>query len=269
MVHSNLHTHTSFCDGAAAPEEYIRAASDIGFTALGFSGHSYTYFDCEYCLPPDYSAYQNEILRLKEQYKDKIYIALGLERDIHSPVDNYNYDYVIGSTHYVVKGGVYISVDRAADYFSSVVKDIYGGNVLGFVKDYYEAEAQVIKKTKGNIVGHFDLIRKYNHGNRFFDEDSKEYKNLAIDALDAVCEDADIFEINSGAAARGANPIPYPAPFLLRRLKENGKYIILSSDAHKPENLTAGFDTALQTAKAAGFTSVLELCESGFMETAI
>lgn len=269
MVHSNLHTHTSFCDGAAAPEEYIKAALSLDFTALGFSGHSYTYFDSECSLPPDYSAYQAEILRLKEKYKDNIHIALGLERDIHSPVDDYKYEYVIGSTHYVLKDGEYVSVDRSPDYFAEVVNNIYGGNAMQFVKEYYATEAEVIKKTGGNIVGHFDLVRKFNHGNKFFDETTKEYINAALESLDAVCEDADIFEINSGAAARGANPIPYPSLILLERLKEKGKKIIISSDAHKPQNLTAGFELALQMAKQAGFTSVVELCEGGFKETAI
>ncbi len=269
MLRSNLHTHTSFCDGAAAPVEYINNALSLGFTALGFSGHSHTPFDSEYCLPANYAKYQEEILRLKEQFEDKIYIALGLERDIHSVVDKFEYDYVIGSTHYILKNGKYISVDRSNEYFVNVIKEIYGGNALNFAKDYYATQADVIKKTKGNIVGHFDLIRKYNYNNKYFDENNREYINAALEALEAVCEDADIFEINSGAAARGANPVPYPAPFLLRCLKEKGKYIIISSDAHKPECLNAGFDVALQMAKDAGFKSVLELCEKGFKETAI
>lgn len=269
MVRSNLHTHTSFCDGVAAPSEYVKKALSLGFTALGFSRHSHTPFDSEYCLPEGHAEYHKEILRLKEQYKDEIYIALGLERDIHSAVDEFDYDYVIGSTHYILKDGRYISVDRSNEYVANVIKEIYGGNALEFAKDYYATQAEVIKKTKGNIVGHFDLVRKFNHKNKYFDEDNREYINAALEALDAVCEDADIFEINSGATARGANPIPYPAPFLLKRLKEKGKQIILSSDAHKPENLTAGFDIALQMAKDAGFTSVLELGEKGFMETKI
>lgn len=269
MVRSNLHTHTNFCDGAAPPIDYVEKALELGFTALGFSGHSLTVFDSEYCLDADCSEYRKEILRLKELYKDKIFISLGLERDSYSVEDNYNYEYVIGSSHYVKKGDDFIAVDRSDEYFANAIKSVYGGDAMCFVKDYYETQANVIKRTKGDIVGHFDLIKKFNYGNKYFDEDDKKYINYALEAVDAVCEDADIFEINSGAAARGANPIPYPSSFILKHLKEKGKQIILSSDSHKPESLAGGFEISLQMVKDAGFTSVIELCENGFKETKI
>ncbi len=269
MIRSNIHTHTNFCDGSAPPIKYVEKAIELGFDALGFSGHSLTVFDPDYCLDADYSGYQNEILRLKELYKDKIYIALGIERDSFSGIDDFEYEFVIGSSHYVKINDEFIAVDRSDEYFANAIKTVFGGNALLFAEEYYKTQANVIKRTKGNVVGHFDLIKKYNNGNKYFDEDNKHYINAALEALDAVCEDADIFEINSGAAARGANPVPYPSPFILKRLKEKGKKIIFSSDAHKPQNLTAGFNLSLQMAKDAGFTSVVEFCECGFKETKI
>ena len=37
----NLHTHTTFCDGANSAEEMVRAAIELGCEGIGFSGHSY------------------------------------------------------------------------------------------------------------------------------------------------------------------------------------------------------------------------------------
>ena len=44
-ISSNPHIHTNFCDGENTPEEMVKAAIRIGFTALGFTGHSPTPYD--------------------------------------------------------------------------------------------------------------------------------------------------------------------------------------------------------------------------------
>ena len=49
---TDLHTHTSFCDGTASPEEMAEAALRLGLDCLGFSGHSYTFFEESYCMSP-------------------------------------------------------------------------------------------------------------------------------------------------------------------------------------------------------------------------
>ena len=46
----NLHTHTCFCDGKDEPEEMVKKAIDLGFCALGFSGHEYSVNDEEFCM---------------------------------------------------------------------------------------------------------------------------------------------------------------------------------------------------------------------------
>ena len=36
---ANYHTHSVYCDGRDTPAEMAQAAFDLGFGALGFSGH--------------------------------------------------------------------------------------------------------------------------------------------------------------------------------------------------------------------------------------
>ena len=64
---TNLHTHTSFCDGKSTPEEMISYAIEKGFGSIGFSGHGHTSFDESYCIT-DTDGYIAEIKRLKEKY---------------------------------------------------------------------------------------------------------------------------------------------------------------------------------------------------------
>ena len=50
MIIGDIHTHTTYCDGKNTPEEMVRAAIDKGLGVIGFTGHSYTFFDTEYCM---------------------------------------------------------------------------------------------------------------------------------------------------------------------------------------------------------------------------
>ena len=78
---ANFHTHTCYCDGKDRPEELVKKAIELGFTALGFSGHEYTEFDPDFCMSlEDTEKYRAEISRLKEKYRDSLRIYLGTER---------------------------------------------------------------------------------------------------------------------------------------------------------------------------------------------
>jgi predicted metal-dependent phosphoesterase TrpH len=50
MIFTDLHVHTTFSDGKNTPEEVVLSAIDMGFDAIGFSGHGYTDFDLTYCM---------------------------------------------------------------------------------------------------------------------------------------------------------------------------------------------------------------------------
>ena len=88
---SNLHTHSTFCDGRNTPEEIVLAAIDKGFSSIGFSGHGYTPYDLRYCMK-DTEGYIAEINRLKTKYQGRIKILLGIEEDAFAPAYRKNFD---------------------------------------------------------------------------------------------------------------------------------------------------------------------------------
>ena len=49
--------------------------------------------------------------RLKEKYKNEIQIYLGIEEDMHGQVNRADFDYIIGSSHYIRLGGHYYPLD--------------------------------------------------------------------------------------------------------------------------------------------------------------
>ncbi len=263
MIRENLHTHTLYCDGKNTAEEMILSAIEKSFTDIGFSGHSFTEFDTSYCMTetPEYRA---EILSLKEKYKGKINVWLGLEKDYFSNEDRGAYDYIIGSVHYVLKNGQYIPVDESAETIKNAVENEYGGDYSLFIKDYYEEVSLIVKKTDCDIIGHFDLISKY------FDdlgiEETESYLEIAFNALEKLIPEGKPFEINTGAIARGTKKFPYPSFKILKKINELEGKIIFSSDCHNKEYLDCYFEESLEIAKKAGFAARSVITDKGFIE---
>jgi histidinol-phosphatase (PHP family) len=239
----NLHTHTKYCDGHDDPEELVLRAIELGFKTIGFSGHEYADYDLDVCMTRENTLkYRAEVLSLKEKYAGRIKIRLGIERDYFSEPDDFPYEYIIGSVHYVKKDGVYISVDDTEEKTERYVEDHFGGDFRSYVEAYYDTIGGIIDKTGADIVGHFDIVTKFNEGNRYFDEHSTWYKKAALRALARVARTRPIVEINTGAMARGYRTRPYPDRFILDEADRLGCPIIVSSDCHNKAELNYGFD---------------------------
>ncbi len=271
LTKSNLHTHTDFADGKNTAEEVVLAAIDAGMDVLGFSEHSFhanpTVFGMQ--SPERQQEYKQEIYRLKNIYADRIKILCGIEQDSHSGIPTDVYDYVIGSVHYINLGGELCCVDLSAQTTLNAIRMHCGGDPIAYAKAYFEAVARVESDTQCDIVGHFDLLTKFNERTAIFDTSDPRYIKAGLEALDALLEKDVIFEVNTGAMARGYRTTPYPAPIFLRRIAEKRGNVTLNADAHRKEYLTYGFDVALQILKASGIGSVLTMTKAGWKNIAI
>ena len=239
----NYHTHTTYCDGKNTAEEMVQQAISLGVSQIGFSGHSYTEFDLEPCMSREGTEnYKKEINDLKEKYSGKIKILLGIEYDYYSnePLDDY--DYVLGSVHYIYKGGKYLCTDLSCEKQISDVNNYYGGDFYAYIQDYYSLVADLYNKTKCNIIGHFDLITKYNDDGSLFDVNDPRYISAWQNAADAILKTPALVEINTGGMSRGYKKTPYPSKQIIEYFKSNGKKLIFSSDCHNKNFLLYGYD---------------------------
>ena len=241
MILQDLHTHTTFCDGKNAPEEMVLAAISKGLCRIGFSGHSRTDFDLSYCMT-DYAAYIAQIRSLAKKYAGKIEILCGVEQDYYSDAPTTEFDYVIGSVHYIRAGGEYIPIDESAEILTSAAKKHFGGDIYALCECYYETLADVYEKTHCDIIGHFDLVSKFNEGGALFDEENVRYVAAYRSAADSLAKCGAYFEINSGAVARGYRTTPYPSSEILKYLKGLGVKFIFSGDAHSTDGICYGID---------------------------
>ena len=275
----NFHTHCTFCDGKATAEEMVLSAIEKGFDVLGFSSHCmhplnpdfYKPFDSVWHIPAEnIKAYTQEIQRLKEKYAGKIKIYLGFEADyfesdkygsaIPSKANytEFNPDYLIGSVHFINTPGGYFTVDNKAEEVQKAIDMFYtdaSGKVNGkaLVCDYFNAERNMLKAGKFEIMGHPDLIRLRNGALNYFDENESWFKEELKLTAKAAASAGVIAEINTGAIARGLMNDIYPCKQFLDYLYECGVPVCINSDAHKAEFLDASFDFAAQCAKKAGY----------------
>ena len=242
MIKRDFHIHTTFSDGKYTPEELLEYGLSIGMEHIGFSDHSYTDFDESYCLSIEgEKEYKKEILRLREKYKDRIKVYLGIEQDYYSFKKAEGYDYKIGSVHYVKAGDEYISVDKSAADLRAAVDKYFGGDPISFCEEYFKNVGDVVKKTDCDIIGHFDLCVKFNEKDPYIDESDPRYIRAWKDAVDKLIPEGRYFEINTGVIPRGYRTSPYPSRPIFEYIKACGGKFIFSSDSHKL-TLCHGFD---------------------------
>lgn len=246
MTLRDLHTHTVFSDGKNTPEEMAAAALELGMTELGFSDHSYTFFDESYCIPREkIQSYRDTVCALKEAYHGRLSILCGIEQDFYSAESTAGFDYVIGSVHYILADGVYIPVDETPQILLDAAQANFGGDIYALIEAYFATVRQVVARTNADIIGHIDLIRKFNRGGQLFDETHPRYRDAAFSCADALLKTGRPFEINTGAISRGYQDTPYPSAELLRYIRTHGGRTILSSDSHSRDTLCFEFDKYL------------------------
>lgn len=263
----NFHTHTTYCDGADTPEENVICALEKKIDILGFSPHSsfpHPYQNCN-MNPDDFENYCREIKNLKEKYSGQVQVKLGFEADFipgfskpdFDAYKNFSPDFLIGSVHFLHNGESKIedmlAVDNTPQILNEGLKRLYGGDEKKLVSHYFSAERQMLCECSFSIIAHADLIRKFNGTMRFFDETADWYKKELKATADAIQKAGVIAEVNTGAVSRGYLKTPYPSEYFLELLFERKVPVIISSDAHKKENLDSGYENALALVKKTGW----------------
>ncbi len=265
MRPQDLHTHSLYDDGKATLEQMVRAALDKKLSAIGLSGHSPIQIGDGWTMTPDaMSEYLSEGRRLQAAYRDKIDVFLGIEYDLCSALDLSVFDYVIGSAHSIVTPQGEFPVDESSEIAKNGVDRFFGGDADWAAEAYFAQYDLLAGNPEVDIVGHFDLLTKYDEKTGLYDANSPRFLDAACGAMETLVRAEKIFELNSGAISRGYRTSPYPSERLLRRLNELGGKICLNSDAHSTGGVGFFFPEMLSIARNCGFRELWQLGEDGF-----
>ncbi len=240
----DLHNHTPLCNHATGnPKEYILKAIDEGIDIYGFSDHAPMNYDKKYRMNfEQMNQYEQEVLNLKEKFKDKIDIRLGYEVDfldgyIDNRVLNAKVDYLIGSVHFLDNWG-FDNPEYIAKYKTKNIDEIW--------QKYFDAIEAMAKFGKFNIVGHIDLMKVFNYLPK------KDIKLIAQNALKEIKKSNMVIEINA-AGLRKPVKEQYPSRDLLELAYELNIPITFGSDAHSIEQIGFAYSKVLTLAKEVGY----------------
>jgi len=285
QLFQNLHTHTHFSDGSDAPPKYIEAARLQGLSSIGFSDHSPLPFENTFALKENkVSDYCDAILALRnplssgashvDQPQCGFPVFLGMEADyipgIGHPFShfqtNYPLDFLIGSVHLVRNGSSeelwFIDGPDPATYDDGL-NALFGGNIRKGVTAYYRQINEMLTTNKLDIVGHLDKIKMHNRG-RFFSETEQWYLDLVDETLDLVRQLGVFIEVNTRGVYKKRSDSLFPGPALLKKIKALNIPVIISSDAHKPQEVSMLFDETAGLLFEIGFRERMNLASTGW-----
>lgn len=247
---ADYHMHTPLCGHAIGqPAEYARQAIKVGLEEIGFSDHAPFVHMVDPRITMNIKqlpVYYQMIEDVRAKYKNELRIKVGLEADFivgyekktKAILDDYPYDYVIGSVHFI---GDWAFDDPAtrASWNQADVNNVY--------KQYYGLLRQSAQSGMFNIMGHVDLVKKFGH-------------RATIDLTDEIKKTAAVFketgvavEINTSGLRKPVGEM-YPAPNCLQIYADFGVPLTFGSDSHDPKDVGKDFDKAIALAKSVGYT---------------
>ncbi len=267
-VKSSMHNHCTHCDGADTPETMANAAFEAGISDFGFSCHSKTLYPPYVGIGSDnLDPYFADVFSLKQQYRGKMRIYLGIEQDYYAPVAfRKKLDYIIGAVHdiYDKNSGKYYWVDGDTNTLKTCINDMFEGDGMALCRHFYELTAENAIKYKPDIIAHFDLVVKNNEGSVFFDEESALYKKYALESLNECIKTGAVFELNTGGIFRNYRRTPYPSMFLLKELCKKDVRVTISSDSHCTAAIGFMVQQAKEILREAGFKYYFEYINGEF-----
>ncbi len=254
---TDYHTHTPLCHHAEGwPVEYARVALERGLDELGLADHSpmpaeLEPFDDWRMSLADLPRYFEAVEQARATYP-QLPIRLGLEVDyipgheawIEELAAKTHWDYLIGSVHYIAPGWDVDNPAHISRFDSHPVEFIWAL--------YFGALERCVRTGYFDFIAHPDLPKKFGH------RPCSDLRPFYEPVIAALAETGTAFEINTAGLRKPAGEC-YPDALFLQLAREAGVKLLINSDAHAPEEVGAGFDTALALAKAAGFTELVRL----------
>jgi histidinol-phosphatase (PHP family) len=235
---------------AANAERYRTVAEERGIAELGVSEHIYRF--AEALTVYDHPFWRAEALDDLDDYcafvREETDLRLGIEADfipgredrLANLLEDRDWDYVIGSVH-LLEGW---AVDMEGEW------DVWrrGESPERLWKRYFETVAESARAGLFDVIAHPDLVKLWGRGRPAPDTDPRRYYEPVVEA----CLDGGVAIELSTAGLRKPVGELYPAQPMLELVAEAGVPVALSSDAHTPHDIGAGYERALAALEAAG-----------------
>jgi histidinol-phosphatase (PHP family) len=231
---ADLHAHTSYSDGSGIPL-MVSAAEAAGLDALGFTDHC----SLSETWRAERLLWNRNFDRTYERRREALTIAAertnltlydSVEMDYEPDqaaaigrfLDEADFDYTVGSVHYVA--------DKQVFPFESFA-EASDAERRAFVDDYYDTVVSLVESELFDVLAHPDLVENHPELHGLTTADHRE-------RVAAACADSrTVPEINAGRAGdRGEFDLFHPTEPLLKTFRDHGVRFVLGTDSHDPED---------------------------------
>lgn len=247
---ADYHMHTPLCRHAKGmPVEYAARAVERGVPEIGFSDHSPVEHDDQddwRMLAAELDEYVGMVSEAQKKFP-ALNIKLGLEVDfipgherwIQTMAERYDWDYFIGSVHYVSGNWDFDNPAKLDQWNDRNPYEVWA--------DYFRRLTDAAASGLFQIIGHADLPKKFGH------RPAQDCSELYTTFLSACADTQTCIELNTAGLRKDCAEI-YPSLQLLQMAQKTGVQITFGSDAHAPDEVGMNFEEAVQLASEAGFT---------------
>jgi histidinol-phosphatase (PHP family) len=227
---------------------YLEEAARRGISELGFSEHVYRFREAldiwrhpfwQECASDSLDEYVDFLAGLAE-------VKLGIEVDwipgreeqLARLIDGRPWDYVIGSVHFIK--------DRAVDHDGYDIWESSDPDEIWTA--YFGALGDAAASGLFDVLAHPDLVKVWGAQRAQPPQPLRAYYEIAMPAIAA----ADVaIEVSTAGLRKPAGEI-YPSRELLKMCVDAGKPVALSSDAHEPDAIGAGYEAAVALLRDVG-----------------
>ena len=248
----DYHVHTRRCGHAGGEtREFVRKAVERGLSEIGLTDHIPLYFLPESERDPglamreeEFDGYVAEVLELREEFRGRIAVRLGLEADYREGHEEElarwlaraDWDLVLGSVHWVA--GWWIDAPGSSARFEKEGTEL-------LYDEYYRLLAKAAGTGFFDVLTHFDLPKKFGH------RPPAPREGAERAAISAAREGACAVEISSAGLRKPVGEA-YPEGRLLKQMVAAGVPVTFASDAHAPAEVGWGYDRTIAHARACG-----------------
>ena len=260
----DYHIHSEYSDDSVEPmENIIKSAIEKNISEICFTDHVDYDIKLDHdtfeqmsdeekaknkkVLNVDYPNYFKELEILKDKYKNRITIKMGLEFGMQTHTvekfrnlfNSYDLDFIILSCHQADNKEFWNH-----EYQKGKTEDEYN---LGYYEEIYKCIHQY---GDYSVLGHLDLIQRYNDTIYPFEK----ARDIITEILKKVIKDNKGIEVNTSSFAYKLKDLTPSRDILSLYHQLGGKIITVGSDSHKAESVGSHISFVQKELKNIGFS---------------
>ncbi|HEV2775614.1 MAG TPA: histidinol-phosphatase [Solirubrobacteraceae bacterium] len=238
----------------ANADRYRAVAEERGIAELGCAEHVYRFAQAlEVWRHPLWRAHAVDDLDDYAGFvREQTDLKLGIEADfitgredrMASLLDGYDWDFVVGSVHFVG--------EHAVDHDGYEIWDHRSQRPDELWRRYFVTLGEAARTGLFDILAHPDLVKMWGPQRPVPEGDLRRFYELA---MDGIAESGIAVEVSTAGLRKPVGEL-YPAPAFLEMCLEAGCPVALSSDAHVPGDVGRDYERALELLESLGVSEL-------------